>query len=292
MLRRSRPPRPADFDERVAADRQKVAQKVALGFTPTEDDFPSLWTDDAWQRAFLHAQKWRCGYCESSLHSQSPAIDHFRPKGKVSHLHPERAQQGHEIPGTTRARDRKTCCDTPTGYWWLAYAWENWVLSCERCNTGWKRTFFPVASGHVCAPTQGVDDAALLLDPFGDEDPSQHLRFDSVGAIEPRDGSPLGLATIETCGLWRPSLVEQRAEVARKVTGLVSRFVRELPQGPGDLCHMTDAVGDLLCCGDESMQFAGMVRSLVRDALDLDWEQLRALADVASRASFNEPRDR
>ena len=52
----------------------------------------------------------KCAYCESSLVGGDMDVEHYRPKGGVS-----------EVPDHS-------------GYYWLAYDWENLVASCSFCN--------------------------------------------------------------------------------------------------------------------------------------------------------------
>ncbi len=108
----------------------------------------------------------KCAFCESRMeHVSRPHVEHYRPKGRAEF----------------EAR---------------MFDWDNWLLSCGRCNdTKWAH--FPVDD-------QG---APLLLNPTAD-DPSQHLMFEHayVGGVTER-----GRETVRLLGLARGPLEDERA---------------------------------------------------------------------------------
>lgn len=117
---------------------------------------------DALAGVFRH----KCAFCESRMsHVSRPHIEHYRPKGRAEF----------------EAR---------------MFEWENWLLSCGRCNES-KWAHFPVDE-------QG---AALLLDPTVDE-PAEHIEFAGafVGGSTPR-----GRETVRLLGLARGPLEDERA---------------------------------------------------------------------------------
>ena len=131
------------------------------------------------KRDLQRIQHGKCCYCETQFASSDyGAVEHYRPKHGVRNVpsHP--------------------------GYWWLAYSWDNLLLSCNVCNSSFKQTHFPLAdeSKRIDDPAGNLDDEdPRILDPFRD-DPSDHIRFRKEVA------SPLtekGKATIELCGLNR-----------------------------------------------------------------------------------------
>src|SRR5262249_32101415 len=149
---------------------------------------------------FIEAQRRKCGYCETFAINHPGAVEHYAPKSRIEEL----AEEGtEEVPGISVA-GRKTPPVSDRGYWWLAYSWENWLFSCERCNTGWKRCLFPVReSPRLLPPRYEASETPLLLDPFGSIDAVEHLEFSRVGQIFARNASERGNATIKTCGLDR-----------------------------------------------------------------------------------------
>lgn len=146
----------------------------------------------------------KCMYCETRLGGVEQAtVDPFRPKSGARGLDKKKYAQDH--------------------YWWLYYNWDNMMLSCNTCNTRYKRDLFPVEDENFRAEVYSVGDQllaerALLIDPCL-EDPEQHLKFNSDGTVTPL--SPKGQVTIEVLGLNRQSLVVQRSE---KVVDLILKL--------------------------------------------------------------------
>lgn len=165
--------------------------------------FKAALEDKVWgscKRDLQRIQHGKCCYCETKFTSSDyGAVEHYRPKNSV------RGVASH------------------SGYWWLAYSWDNLLLSCDVCNSSFKLTHFPLvdASKRVSDPTGNIDDEEpLILDPFRDE-PSLHIRFRKEVA------APLterGKATIEHCGLNR---TENRASVDAPLNDGLQEIRRE-----------------------------------------------------------------
>ncbi len=105
----------------------------------------------------------KCAFCESKMaHVSRPHIEHYSPKSKF----PE-----------------------------LMFKWQNWLLSCGRCNeTKWAH--FPICDGQPC-----------LLDPAS-EDPGEHIDFLRAQILA---RTLRGQETINLLGLNRVLLQEERA---------------------------------------------------------------------------------
>lgn len=298
MLRLQRPKAPEGFSKAMTSVRRAVKDAIAAG--RTLDDLPSPWRTDEHKRSFVSAQRDKCGYCETFVLNHPAAVDHYAPKGEIRMLFTD----GVEAGGLNKPRDRQTLAVSATGYHWLAASWANWVLGCERCNTGWKRSIFPlqddVTSGFTAAleaayalggleaakaaldanrppaPDSKRSFTPLLLNPFGPEDPIEHLEFSEHGQIAPRNGSERGRATIRTCGLHRESLRRSREPIAADAFRLVRRLKRALDAA--ELDKVETAVTDLLFLGAEKRIHAGVVRAIVLSQLALRWPDLEALA--------------
>jgi uncharacterized protein (TIGR02646 family) len=86
-------------------------------------DFPDHWNEMDVRGALLAMHGWTCAYCHRELDQDRRGdVDHFRPKS---------------------AGPR----DSHQGYWWLAYAFENYLLSCSTCNSVHKGSRFPLKPG-------------------------------------------------------------------------------------------------------------------------------------------------
>lgn len=103
--------------------------------------FPSHWTEADIRGALLAFHGRVCAYCQCELPRNDPgAVEHFRPKSV---------------------------------YWWLAYSFTNYFLSCRVCNSECKLERFPLASGTAPCTFAERDrleeEKRLLLDPSVDE---------------------------------------------------------------------------------------------------------------------------
>ena len=143
----------------------------------------------------------KCCYCETKY--GTPAylhVEHFRPK---SGFRQARKQSKDELPG----------------YYWLAYRWENLLLSCHDCNSRHKGTFFPLSNPKKRARSHHfaiAKEHPVLVNP-AEEDPLGHIRFDEDLPI---GTSWRGRATIAGLGLRRNNLREDRL----KLLGIIKRY--------------------------------------------------------------------
>lgn len=96
----------------------------------------------------------KCWYSECSLEGSFSDVDHFRPKN-----------QSTDVQGNVILVD---------GYWWLAYDYLNYRLSCEKSNrsfgSGGKNDIFPLKPGTAPAIQGNKNDIPVLLDPCVDSD--------------------------------------------------------------------------------------------------------------------------
>jgi uncharacterized protein (TIGR02646 family) len=134
----------------------------------------------------------KCAYCETSL--EQLHVDHYRPK------------RG--------------------GYYWLAYSWDNLLLSCPTCNRK-KGNDFPIAASSKVVYDENRDtldqintlsaryddlEKPMLINP---ETASDQLlgtaNFNKMGLMSSDD--PSMSETIKTCGLDREALNERRKKI-------------------------------------------------------------------------------
>ena len=144
----------------------------------------------------MHCSK--CCYCEKRYTTSAYLhVEHFRPK----------------------AGFRQACKqlkDEFPGYYWLAYRWENLLLSCHDCNSRHKGTFFPLSNPQKRARSHHVNIAEedpLLVNP-AEEDPRDHIRFEED---LPTGTSQRGRATIVRLGLRRKNLREDRLKLLGEI---------------------------------------------------------------------------
>lgn len=142
----------------------------------------------------LKAQHDKCAFCERRITPSSYGdVEHYRPKGAFR--------------ASTTGRKQ-----TPA-YYWLAYAWDNLLASCEICNQRFKGEAFPLLNESRRARSHHDDVSAeqpALINP-ATEDPSQFITFRgeipcSIG------GGRRGKETIRLLGLDRPKLNDDRME--------------------------------------------------------------------------------
>ena len=276
MLRFTRPNEPTDFATRVQDARDHLTKKAGKGLG--KGDFPNHWS--RFKDSFAKAQKKKCGYCESAvIGTQHGDVEHFRPKGALEELPADSKRLGREKPHSTSVEGRELVHLCDEGYWWLAYDWSNYLLACQSCNESWKKCLFPVdETPRTVPPAQGTKETPLLLNPFDDPDPKDHLLFDpDLGQVSARNGSKHGDATIKTCGLDRESLRGFREQCAKRA----QRHALVWIQAQGGMAGYSpgrsleeEVVEDLRREGDERCPHAGMFRSIVEDITGCSWEDI------------------
>lgn len=122
------------------------------------------------------ANDFKCWYCEAKSHRAPFDVDHFRPKLGIT------------IDGAKLAGH--------DGYWWIAYEWSNFRLSCQRCNRPekdgvdvlhGKANEFPIRDeAQRCALPAGQlsAESPRLLDPCVQDDCKQ-LAHGIDGEVKP-----------------------------------------------------------------------------------------------------------
>lgn len=178
----------------------------------------------------------KCCYCESKPSATSALrIDHFRPKGA--------------------ARQQKGSARVYPGYFWLAYRWDNLVFACDDCNLK-KSDYFPLddpgqrARSHLDPLAR---EAPLLLNPYVETNPSEHLTFDGSAC---RPETEHGRATVAILGLNRPKLQEERQYVLSTLARLCT--VARHPDSPDTLRREAREAMDAFARRDA--RYSAMVR--------------------------------
>lgn len=145
-----------DIDELVLPDgwldkAARASDAIAAGANP--DDYSAVWRELKDALTELLPDK-KCWYCESPVDRADNAVDHFRPKGRVSD-----AVRPHN------------------GYRWLSFEPRNYRYACTFCNSrrkdvvngtaGGKADRFPLAveANRLYAPGPLNQEQPILLDP-------------------------------------------------------------------------------------------------------------------------------
>jgi uncharacterized protein (TIGR02646 family) len=169
------------------------------GFDNGELDFEfdtQIYGHNDVKSALVRLQDEKCCFCESRItHISYGDVEHFRPKA-----------------GWVQVNERLN----KPGYYWLAYEWNNLLLSCDKCNRRYKKNYFPISDTTQRALSHHYNIAAespIFVHPVL-ENPEAHITFDGAA---PKHLTERGRVTIEKLGLDRRELNEVRLESLNKV---------------------------------------------------------------------------
>ena len=149
------------------------------------------------------AQHDKCAFCES--------LDSHTGYGDVEHYRPKAAYKQRETDELKR-----------TGYYWLAYAWDNLLYACQLCNQRFKQNLFPLKDGRRRARSHTHNlgkEEPLLADPSR-LDPADFIGFRGERAYA-IGGCPEGESTIAILGLNRSELLAARGKRLQDLGNLV-----------------------------------------------------------------------
>lgn len=201
----------------------------------------------------------KCWYCEANCLRATSDVDHFRPK-----------------LGTTVNRLKIN----HDGYYWLAYKWENFRLSCQRCNRpekdedilhGKANEFALKIPNHRCnseddANNKIEDELPTLLDPCCKEDIAL-LAYTLDGEVKPAANS----------GTWE----YQRAHYTIDALGFndfgVPAYKKRRWLTIATLIRLAGKRGDrqaarkLMEHMDASHEYSSFFRSVIGTHRDKDW---------------------
>ena len=165
MIHVERGPKPKGFDGRASRWAARFRDEQRLEAQLTISKFWARIRSEVRQDAevLYSAFNGKCAFCESLMaHVSAPHIEHYRPKSQFPDL---------------------------------AFDWENWLLSCGRCNDS-KWAHFPECDGEPC-----------LINPTT-EDPAEHVEFLDFIALA---RTQRGQETIKLVGLNRSPLEDERS---------------------------------------------------------------------------------
>ncbi len=197
----------------------------------------TLYRDPSVKQTLIQAQYGKCAFCESSLtHVSYGDVEHFRPKGGF--------------------RQRRGGALRRPGYYWLAYAWENLLVSCELCNRRFKRNWFPLErrSTRVRGPKGDLSkERPLLVNPAVD-DPAAFITFHEHRAVA---GALKGRSSIRGYGLNRTTIRARR----RRVIDVIERLIDVLEELPANHPKIATAEAFLRRMADPAEEYSSMVRA-------------------------------
>lgn len=159
------------------------AANLALADAKTQDERDALidakqkiWRDDRIRNLLLEQFHNKCWYSEAQEAVSAYHVDHYRPKGQVTDV------------GRTNPE---------SGYWWLAFNWQNYRICGQLINVK-KNDVFPLVNGHRATPDDAHSinlEAPVLLDPTTDDACLVSFEMDEDGCI----AGPCGGADEEDC---------------------------------------------------------------------------------------------
>lgn len=156
------------------------------------------------KNSLVRIQNHKCCFCESRVtHISDGDVEHFRPK----------AMWLQENVDGTKSKIKP-------GYYFLAYDWDNLLLSCQMCNQRIKGNNFPLVNERVRTIVSHNYNIRAELPVFINpslEDPELHITF--YGDL-PQGITYRGRKTIEYLYLDRPSLNEVRNEKLKDLFAL------------------------------------------------------------------------
>lgn len=262
-LRHHKPREPAHFQGDVQQAKNEIKNLLNSGVIPKSSQFSPKWKP--FKKNFSDAQfGGKCAYCETRIRAgYTGDVEHIYPKAEVV-IYRNRGNRSEDNP----PRRQEIRSITPA-FWWLAYEWENYVFSCNRCNN-WKGSQFPMEPMPYDIRLNG-NYKPLLLNPFN-EDPKRHFQWNVVGAVSAN--TPKGKATIDVCGLDRKYLELERRKTATEIKKLTDDLVVAKAQNNRLAFEMT--AKRMVRVGAEENPYAGMVRYLIEDLTSFsyaEWQQ-------------------
>lgn len=213
----------------------------------------------------------KCWYTESRNPGTDDDVDHFRPKGGVAE------------------------CKEHGGYWWLAFDWRNYRLSCHRSNrlrrredlgrTHGKGEHFPllVEQDRWMAPADAYLERPSLLDPADPADPPMlTYSIDGTAALHPAyDDDADARRRLEASRLYlhldSPAFVEDRASLYGTIATKVEKLDRLAADAfVGDEAAkqtLKDAAQELIRLTRPQMPYSRAAEAYIHIYRNRDWVQ-------------------
>lgn len=200
------------------------------------------------KRALIKAQHGKCGFCESHILTiASGDVEHFRPKGGY------------------KQNDKEKDLSKP-GYYWLAYDWNNFLLSCERCNRIYKKNLFPLlVNSKRCLSHNGNirQERPYFVNPLR-ENPKNLIGFRGPEAFG-KDRRNRGRKTITYLGLNRAGdgymdLIEIRRDLYERTKATYRLSKKVAIPGVLEQDEIDEAIELMKKFRSEKYQFSSMIQ--------------------------------
>ena len=177
-----------DIPEILKSDSRKIgfeSNVLAKDFVDTK----TLYKNKNIQNKLIEIYNNKCAYCEKSLKDIDKHIEHYRPKKK---------------------------------YYWLAYSWDNLLLSCSHCNRA-KGDRFQTKNVQINYNDELFEDIHILGDSYDGielpliinpekDDILEKIIYDESGFISSKDERVIHTINV-ACKLNRNELVEKRQNI-------------------------------------------------------------------------------
>lgn len=184
----------------------------------------------------LITHRYKCAYCERDIHNQFGDVEHYRPKGRV-------------ISFETNAVEEHP------GYYWKAYDWDNFLLSCTRCNSAFKKNYFPVDGQRSSGPDTELDEEIpLIVNPITDN-PNDHFQLQANGKL--LGITKAGRITILIMGLNDEYFITRRSRALKKGKRTFDALMAE--RDPDEIENLRQELREMYCERSDEFSMASVM---------------------------------
>jgi uncharacterized protein (TIGR02646 family) len=251
-----------EFSRIERLTHEETLQLISEARRSVINDNTQIWGD--LKELLARQSNGKCWYCESKELRSDNAVDHFRPKNRIAES-PE-----HD------------------GYWWLAFDWKNFRLSCTYCNSrrvfetssGGKHDHFPLIQPPDWAQNPGdeINEINILLDPCNCDDP-RLLSFNISGRAIPTDSNVKSNdylradKSIEIYHLGHEATRKARKDLYLQIRNTVAQINRSISLN--DKASIREHKEKLiyLIQPDGEKSFNSIARAYLRQFRDHEWVQ-------------------
>lgn len=245
MIRLQRPTAPASLTK--AAPKATDALWKAWRERKPMTFQASIYGSAKVKQKLLKAQHDKCAYCETPFVRDYGQVEHYRPKAGWK-------------------QTRNDDLNRP-GYFWLAYQWTNFCVSCAMCNDGGhKNNLFPLADPFIRASSRKPSTQAetpLLLNPF-DDLPELHITWNRDVPLAINQNQR-GLESINTFGLDRD---ERLIDARRSHLSQIEVMLAAVESGELTCRSKASFVAVLRNSLEDSAPYAAMIRTAFRARIE------------------------